>query len=101
MAIEREPPNAVPKDYVPPGYLFPPYKVKDGDDWQKVAAKFGVDTDGLIRFNFDLPKDKPVDKAVVNWYLRVNVGCKDQTSDKANWMFTSRADPGLIYIAPP
>jgi hypothetical protein len=34
----------------------------------------------------------------VNWYLRNYVGCNVATDDLNNWMFSSSARPGIIYV---
>jgi hypothetical protein len=92
MPIEKTPGNPLPRDYAP-SEPATTYKVQNGDDWYSVAKKFGFDAGALIEFNFKtrLP-------AEVNWYLRCNVGCKKATQDNSNWMFSSDADPGIIYI---
>src|SRR5262249_39661339 len=36
----------------------------------------------------------------VNWYLHRNVGCKTPSPDGWNYQFTSRDDPGIIYLPP-
>ena len=59
----------------------------------EVAARFGIDAQALIRFNF-----KTNNPDEVNWYLRRNVGCKDPSPNGFNWKFSSRAQPGFIYI---
>jgi hypothetical protein len=46
----------------------------------------------LIEFNF-----KTQNPEEINWYLRRNVGCKKQTRDGKNWMFSTNAAPGVIY----
>jgi hypothetical protein len=77
----------------PPGGK--PYKVKDGDMWQNVAKKHKISSKKLIYFNF---RTNNTDE--VNWYLENYVGCKKQTLDKNNYMFSSSADPGIIFIPP-
>jgi len=98
MPIEKAPKNPLPQAYVPPASIR--YKVTDGDSWLSVAAKFKMTPAALIEFNF-----KTQDPAEINWYLRRNVGCRKQTADGKNWMFSSNAGPGVIYrpqqAAPP
>ncbi len=96
MPIEKEPATKVPAGYVPPNSTS--YRVKDGDSWVTIAQKNGQDVWKLIENNF---KTRNPDE--VNWYLRTRVGCKLQTRDGKNWMFSSSASPGIIYIpnAPP
>jgi spore germination protein YaaH len=93
MPIERRPSNPLPADYVPAGGI--PYKVKTNDDLGSVARKHGVPEERLVSFNFATN-----DPAEINWYLRRNVGCVRPTHDHKNWMFTSEASPGIIYIPP-
>jgi hypothetical protein len=38
--------------------------------------------------------------AEINYYLRANVGCVKQTFDRKNYVFTSEATPGIIYLPP-
>jgi hypothetical protein len=91
MAIEHTPASPVAQDYQPARSV--PYRVKDGDDWYSVARLAGVSAKDLIAFNF-----KTTVPAEVNWYLRRNVGCCRETWDRKNWMFTSSASPGIIYL---
>jgi hypothetical protein len=69
------------------------YKVKDGDSWESIARRIGIDVWKLIDFNF-----KTKDPREVNWYLRDYVGCNLPTNDKLNWRFSSSANPGIIYL---
>lgn len=83
-------------NYKPPGGA--PYKVQTGDDWWKLAkrpdvAALGVDAPGLCQFNFGTRV-----AAEVNWYLRNKVGCSRTTTDKKNYIFSSDASPGIIYL---
>jgi hypothetical protein len=91
MPIERAPKSPLPQNYVPPESMS--YKVKDGDNWQTVAAKFKLDAGKLIDFNF-----KTNDPAEVNWYLRRNIGCNKPSADGRNWAFSASAKPGFVYI---
>lgn len=93
MPIERRPANPLPKNYVPSGGL--PYRVKTNDDWYSVARDHGIGAHDLIQFNF-----ATTEPSEVNWYLRNNVGCVKHTHDNLNWMFSSEAMPGIIYIPP-
>lgn len=67
------------------------YKVSDNENWASVAAKFNMTAPALIRFNFATDN-----AAEVNWYLHYYVGCPE-APDKKNRMFSSFANPGLIY----
>lgn len=91
MPIEREPKVKVPRNYVPPNSTR--YKVKDKDTWATIAAKNGIDPWDLIEANFNT-RSAPE----VNWYLHHYVGCVAQSADGKNWMFGSRAKPGIIWI---
>ena len=91
MPIEKAPAKPVPKGYVPPNSTK--YRVKDGDDWVKLAKAHGLDPWDLIEANF-----KTRAPSEVNWYLRHHVGCKVATKDGRNWTFTSSAEPGIVYI---
>jgi hypothetical protein len=93
MPIEKMPRNPLPANYVSPGGI--PYKVGNEDSWSSLAVKLGIDVWRLIEFNF-----KTRDPDEVNWYLRRNVGCKKQTPDGKNWMFSAAASPGIIYLPP-
>ena len=94
MPIEKRPANPLPRDYVPTGGI--PYKVKTRDDLGSVARENGVPEHVLVAFNFGTN-----DPREINWYLRRNVGCIRATHDHNNWMFTSEAKPGIIYLPPP
>lgn len=75
-----------------------PYRPKDKpiqEDWESVARMFNVDVDVLMDFNFGTTKP-----AEVNWCLRHYVGCNKVSPSGNNWMFSSSASPGLIYIPP-
>ncbi len=93
MPIEKRPANSLPQNYVPQGGR--PYKVKTNDDLGSVARAHGVTEDQIVSFNFGTR-----DPAEINWYLHRNVGCVRPTHDGKNWMFTSEANPGIIYIPP-
>jgi hypothetical protein len=89
---EKPPDDPLPKTFVPPD--FRKHRVKDGEDWWTIAAKYGIDDPwDLIVYNF-----KTRDVREVNWYLRERVGCDVCTYDRKNWKFTSSAQPGIIYV---
>ncbi len=91
MPIERTPAKPVKRGYIPSG--FRPYVVKDGDSWRSVAKLYGIDVWELMYENF-----RTKDVAEINWYLRNYVGCLDTTTNHANWIFSSSARPGRIYV---
>jgi hypothetical protein len=93
LRTEKEP-RPRRQDWPPPGSI--PYQVTDldmKDGWKGVARKHGVDVQHLIRHNF-----RTNDPDEVNWYLREYVGCNVTTDDLNNWMFSSSAKPGKIYL---
>lgn len=86
--------NPVPVNYRPAD--SEPYRVTDldtKDGWRGIARKHNLDVNVLINFNF---KTRNPDE--VNWYLRRNVGCNLATDDRMNWMFSTSAHPGIIYL---
>lgn len=91
MPIEQKPPVVLPPNFRPENSI--PRRVRDGDDWWRIAAEYNLDAWTLIEFNFKTRKP-----AEVNYYLRTRVGCCKPTQDGKNWMFSSTAAPGIIYI---
>lgn len=91
MPIEKIPIKKIAKTYIPPSSK--PYKVKDGDSFTTIATKYKMEEWELIYENF-----KTRDPLEVNWYLRNYTGCIKQTADGKNWVFSSNANPGIIYI---
>lgn len=94
-----KPANPVPRGIVPAGGQ--PYKVKDGDSWQSLAAGRAMDAWALIRYNYpSLSPDNRLAVREVNWYLRWYVGCFTVTADATNYIFSSRDNPGIVYLPP-
>jgi hypothetical protein len=91
MPLEKKPKKLAPRSRIPPD--FRPYKVQDGDGWKKIAKLHGMEVWELIFENF---QTRNVEE--INWYLHHYVGCKKQTHDGKNWMFSASADPGIIYV---
>ena len=91
MAVIKKPFSPLSADYRPENGI--PYKVRDGDDWGKVASRRGINVKKLIYFNF-----KTTDPEEVNFYLMRNVGCIEETQDWKNFKFSSDATPGIIYL---
>ena len=91
MPIEKIPARPVLRGYVPSG--FRPYKVTNNDSWSKLARTYRMEVWELIYENF-----KTKDAAETNWYLKNYVGCRKATSDGKNWIFSSDAKPGIVYI---
>lgn len=98
---EREPIIKAPKDYRPPNSIK--HYVADGENWQTLADKYGIDAKTIIFANFLtlVPQE-------VNWYLNHYVCCDTPTADRYNWRFSSSARKyvtkseraGIIYIPP-
>jgi hypothetical protein len=92
----RRPLSPVAKTYVPPDGFQ--YKVKDNDSWISLARGNGIAAWELIRYNYPgLPAPQQA-APEVNWYLQEYVGCTQLTPDKRNYMFSSSASPGKIWI---
>ena len=91
MPIEKTPAAPLPINFQPQNSS--PWRVQDGDDWWKIAAQCCMDVWKLIEFNYATR-----DPGEVNYYLRCNAGCNKTTRDGANWMFSSSAVPGIIYV---
>jgi hypothetical protein len=88
---EVPPTPPLPRDFKPDNSI--PVRVKDGDDWGKIAARYHMDVRKLLIFNFNTTNPDQI-----NYYLRANVGCNVATADGKNWMFTTSAKPGVIYV---
>ncbi|MCF0040065.1 LysM peptidoglycan-binding domain-containing protein [Dyadobacter fanqingshengii] len=69
------------------------YKVKDGDSIESLSKSHNMSWQELAKFNFGT--DEPDE---INHFLRSQVGCFKKTKDKKNFVFTSKDDPGIIYI---
>ena len=91
--IEKVPAKVLPTSFVPSGGR--PYRVKDGDSWWTVAKTVGVPPLDLVHFNFGTRQP-----AEINWYLGHRVGCRKTTADGKNYVFSSTASPGVIYLPP-
>jgi len=94
MAIEKAPRVPLAQNFRPNDGT--PYHVRTGDSWKSLAAKVYTDVWNLIEYNFHTR-----DPDEVNWYLRRNVGCRRTTPDGRNYIFSSEATPGIIYLPPP
>jgi hypothetical protein len=88
--------ESMPRTPVAPQAGGIPYQVRDGDDWNSVAKRFGVNVQTLIKFNFGT-----LNTNEVNWYLRRRVGCVVPSPHRWNWQFSTSASPGVIKIPPP
>ena len=68
------------------------HKVADGDDLSTLLGD-KVTIKEFLRFNFGSDNQNKL-----NDYLRDYVGCRKKTEDGKNYIFTSKDDPGIIYI---
>jgi hypothetical protein len=93
VPIEHPPTNPVPRNNG--SAKSRRHKVRDGESWHSLASRYGVAAKQIIYLNFRTLKPEEI-----NWYLRHYVGCNRQTKDGKNWMFSSTANPGIIYIPP-
>jgi hypothetical protein len=93
VAKQHHPKNPLPSNYLPPGGRK--YKVSTGESLETIARANGISENELNKFNFatTMPEE-------INWYLQHRVGCKRETHDHLNWMFTNDASPGFIYLPP-
>lgn len=97
MAIAKPPrggPHPLPKGYIPPGGIA--HDVKDGESWKSLAARWFINVDYLVWFNFQTNNPDEV-----NWYLQRNVGCTKETKDRRNYEFSTDDKPGRIYRPTP
>ena len=69
------------------------YKVQDGDSIKSIADKAGISWQELAKFNWGT--DDP-DK--INQFLRIKVGCLNKSKDGKNYVFSSKDDPGIVYL---
>lgn len=101
LGNEKEPPAKVSIDYRPKDSIA--HNVVDGETWQSLADRYGVDVKYLIWINF-----KTLDSKEINWYLHHYVCCDTPAADRYNWKFTASAQKyktkspraGVIYIPP-
>src|SRR5260370_17329517 len=93
VAPQWRPKNLLRQGYVPPGGRK--HNVVTGESLRSIAQANGISEDELNQFNFGtkIPEE-------INWYLQHRVGCKKETPDHLNWMFTRDASPGIIYLPP-
>jgi hypothetical protein len=91
--VMKMPIESMPRTPVAPQSGGIRYQVTDGDDWNSVAKRFGVNVQALIKFSFGT-----LNTHEVNWYLRRRVGCVVPSPLGWNWKFSSSARPGVIQI---
>src|SRR5664279_1200440 len=68
-------------------------KVADGDSLKSIADAAGITWQELAKYNFNTE-----DPDEINIALRDKVGCRKKTKDGYNYIFTSKDDPGIIYV---
>lgn len=81
------PSTLVPISYIPPNSIQ--HLVADGENWQSLAARYGMPALDIIKMNF-----KTADPYEINWYLREYVNCNTPTADGYNWRFSTSARNG-------
>jgi hypothetical protein len=96
MALESRPVPELGSSFVPANSSR--YTYSDGESFVTIAQKFGIkDPWDLIYFNFQTRNPKEV-----NWYLSHYCGCKRQTADHLNYIFSSAdrrgGQRGYIFI---
>ena len=91
MPIEKRPANPLPKGARAGSRQT--HRVADGETLESLASKYHVPLRNLLLHNF-----ATLNPAEINWYLREHVGCTLPTADGTNWRFSSKAQPGLIYL---
>ena len=87
--------RSIPTRTAKDGVVYGPFNKLPQEDWGSIADKFSVDVDDLISFNFVTTHSD-----VVNWCLRLYVGCERVSPSGNNWMFSERARPRIIFIPP-
>lgn len=71
------------------------HRVRTGDNWWNLAAKYGfADPWDIIQFNYGTK-----DPEEVNWYLREFVGCS-VSKDGLNYSFDTSDRFGIVYLPP-
>jgi hypothetical protein len=69
------------------------YKVQDGDSIESIAKSHNITWQELAKFNWGTEKPSEI-----NVHLRNDIGCTKRTTDGFNYIFTSKDDPGIIYL---
>jgi hypothetical protein len=94
MVNVKTPASPVQKRGLWPPKNSRPYRVKDDDDWWKIANRERLDVWDLIKFNFATHVSEEV-----NWYLHELVGCWFSKDGGRNYAFRG-ADPNkrTIYL---
>jgi hypothetical protein len=77
------------------------HRLSDGENWEKLAARYKREAKQIMRDNFGT-----TDPYEVNWYLGRYVKCDKATADRYNWRFSTSSRggggvrPGILYIIP-
>ncbi|MCI0639536.1 MAG: hypothetical protein L0Y72_10415 [Gemmataceae bacterium] len=98
MVIEKTPADPLPTNYRPTGGSPYRFGTRSKETWQSIADDHGLGVWELIEFNFPTVAriaNLQEKCAVVNWYLRRNVGCTI-SNDGKNWSFEGAT--GQIYL---
>ena len=85
--------------YMPPDSR--PYKVTPDDNWWTLAARPDVTFSGMSALDLCFFNFTPRKPPEINWYLHHKVGCRTQTRDGNNFVFSAADDPGIVYLPKP
>jgi hypothetical protein len=69
------------------------HKVATGETLASVAEAHGMTWKQLAKFNFGSTAPREVNRG-----LRNQVGCREKTADRANYVFNSNDSPGILFI---
>ncbi|MBZ5626547.1 MAG: LysM peptidoglycan-binding domain-containing protein [Acidobacteriia bacterium] len=72
---------------------FEEHKVKTGESLDSIAKKHGITWEQLSQFNWETSEPKQINEC-----LHEFVGCRQKTKDRNNYIFTSKDNPGIIYV---
>lgn len=82
--------------YWPPLDAVSTHRVKDGDNWWSLESQYRLpDAWDLIKYNFRT--ENPLE---VNYYLERYLGCDTITDDEKNYVFSTSANPGVLFLPP-
>lgn len=69
------------------------HKVQTGESLDSIAKKNGLTWKALAYFNWETADPRQINKR-----LRDDVGCTRRAKDRYNYIFTSDAVPGIVYV---
>lgn len=72
------------------------HKVKRDETLDSVARGYGLTWKRLADFNWGT-----TDPEQINRHLYADVGCRERTRDRKNYLFDDEDDPGILYIPRP